>query len=113
MPISVSTRVSLAGWHSWPHASDDRKYLAALHRHLFDVTLEVDVRTTDRDVEFHDLRDFIIAWWGDEHDQVDRGSCEAMTVQLVADAAANRLTARSASISEDGECWATWWSGNR
>ena len=108
MSFSVTGSAVLVGWHSWPEAGGRRTYLAASHRHQFGVSAEVGVTHTDRDVEFHDLQDMICAWWGEETDQRDRGSCEAMAGNLAGWLSEAGLAVRATSVSEDGENWATW-----
>lgn len=110
MPISVTSSVFLQGWHSWPGAPLGRGYLASLHRHMFQVSVEMSVPHLDRAVEFHDLQEFIRDWWGPQDDPTDRGSCEAMAVELADRLATPYLmqTVLSVSVGEDGENWATW-----
>lgn len=109
MPVSVSVREELIGWHSWPAADDTRRYLRSLHRHRFHVVLELPVTHNDRDFEFHDMGDWLRLWWGDERSQRDRGSCETLASEIAACARAIFGTAPvSVSVGEDGEAWATW-----
>lgn len=106
---SITVALELQGWHSWPDATPKRNYLAALHRHLFNVEVTVEVFHNDRDVEFHDLRDVVTKWWGDQHSQEDRGSCEGIASQLHDFFAAYLSDGRriTVSVGEDGEAWAT------
>lgn len=56
--ITATTR--FVGFHHWPcPTSGERAYLANRHRHEFHVTLMVRVMHDDRDIEFHDLREFL------------------------------------------------------
>lgn len=107
MIARIGVKVSRVGWHSWPRAAGRRAYLGSLHRHRFELVVELDVRHNDRDVEFHDLADHISAWWGEETSQHDRGSCEGLAKDLwtVID---DTYPARhpQVSVCEDGEAWA-------
>ncbi len=109
MRRDISVRVALQGWHRWPDAAPPRDYLASLHRHMFHLTATVQVFHDDRDVEFHDLREVLTRWWGDEHAQHDRGSCEAIAVELHHFLTAYLGAQRGivVSVGEDGEAWAT------
>lgn len=109
MRCDIGVEVRLQGWHSWPDAHDQRAYLASLHRHMFHVRADVQVFHDDREVEFHDLRDVIATWWGDEASQTDRGSCEHIARDLHDFLAAYVGTDRyiTVSVGEDGEAWAT------
>lgn len=51
----VWVRHLFVGFHRWPGAGAVRFYLGYPHRHVFHVTVEVDVDHDDRQVEFHDL----------------------------------------------------------
>lgn len=105
---NVTVKLTRQGWHSWPDATAPRLYLKALHRHMFHIAVTVAVRHDNRDIEFHDLAEIVAAWWGDENDQADRGSCEHIATELhlyltalLADR--NLLVA----VGEDGEAYAT------
>ena len=55
---TVSTVIStfrVIGFHAWPGAFDEVKYLAQVHRHEFSFRLEAVVNHDDRSIEFHDL----------------------------------------------------------
>lgn len=56
---SVRARTTFTGYHQWPDAGGEREYLAARHRHEFTVTAELGVTHADREVEFHDLADYL------------------------------------------------------
>lgn len=56
---SVRARTTFTGYHRWPEASGERTYLADRHRHEFTLTAELRVDHQDREVEFHDLADFL------------------------------------------------------
>lgn len=76
--IAVSFQAE--GWHCWPQAPQRRAYLRQSHRHMFHVYAALQVLHDERDVEFHDLRDACVQWFGSG----DYGSmsCEALARQL-------------------------------
>lgn len=89
MPVrrSAIVRFTIPGLHYWPEATGVRRYLGQPHRHLFHITVEIDVKHNDRELEFHDLRDVAMAITRRcamvhplEGDTVDFGpqSCEAI-----------------------------------
>jgi hypothetical protein len=98
------------GFHNWPTAAQilpNRSYLADRHRHLFNVRVTVPVTHDDRDIEFHELKDFCEAWWP-EDGEMGSMSCEAIGESL----AAHVLTEWGidwveVEVSEDGEAGAT------
>jgi hypothetical protein len=47
------------GFHCWPEAPN---YLKNLHRHWFGVTLWLELKHDDRDVEFYDLKERLKGW---------------------------------------------------
>lgn len=47
------------GYHRWKNAPDRRDYLRNRHRHLFHVKVIVEVKHDAREIEYHDLLDFI------------------------------------------------------
>lgn len=67
--------------HCWPEATGNRAYLSSPHRHMFHVTVELQVFHHDREVEYHDLLDFCRAKMpgGD----LGRMSCEDMATNLM------------------------------
>jgi hypothetical protein len=126
----IKVNFEVPGFHAWPSAPTHRSYLRKPHRHLFKVTVTIEVKHGDRAIEFHDLLDFCFKWFTSrcvalyptpfEMNRVGQGeamlsrSCETMAEILL-----DRLVesddegtplfwpqARSASVevSEDGEC---------
>ena len=57
MTIEVSCFVEAI--HCWPNAHEERSYLREPHSHKFRITGVCPVSHSDRDIEFHDLRDEI------------------------------------------------------
>lgn len=104
MTATIDTTVRLVGFHHWPSATPNRRYLAAPHRHQFHITPTVAVGHDNRDVEFHDLRDVVISWW--EENQGAR-SCEMMARDLIGHLEGLGMTVVKVHVSEDGEDGAT------
>lgn len=92
---SVRARTTFTGYHQWPGASGEREYLAARHRHEFTATVELGVTHGDREVEFHDLGDFLAglpakcftvrARTGATIIELGTSSCEQVAAVLAAD----------------------------
>lgn len=102
--VEVWSEVRLVGFHYWPGAPEHRDYLGVRHRHEFHLTATVAVSHDDRDVEFHDLRDIMTAWW-----EPERGgqSCEHIGRELWDHLRAEGLTVTAITVSEDGYDGAT------
>lgn len=107
MKTYAVVRFTSEGFHCWPDASGKREYLSHSHRHLFHVEAKVEVTHENREIEFQDLRDACISFFGGG----DFGalSCEALAATL-----AQRLKALYArevvvSVFEDGEMGAEVW----
>ncbi len=90
------------GWHAWPDAPEPRAYLASPHRHLFKVLVELEVFHDDREIEFHDLLDFV-------RSQLPGPDLGARSCEMMAKALGHSILARFpgrdvlVSVSEDGE----------
>lgn len=101
----VFVRFAVEGFHCWPDAPPHRAYLATRHRHLFHVMVTVAVRHGEREIEFHDLRDWCVAQLppGDYGAQ----SCEALALAMAA-MLQGPYPGRPVrvEIAEDGECGA-------
>jgi len=97
------------GFHSYPSAPPVVGYLSHMHRHTFNIRVELDVaHEIDRELEFHMVRNKLMyAFFRQVNDQ-DTGSCEAMCdllshiVQLEYPGRSHTIT-----IDEDGECGST------
>lgn len=102
-------KTSFIGFHKWPEAPQTVNYLRALHRHLFQVVVQVPLEG-DRVVEFHMLKT-----WVDESlatlplrlEDNSTWSCERIA-DLLCHAIINTWAFPwvKVSISEDGECGA-------
>lgn len=57
MSAEIVVRTEILATHYWPGASGQREYLGHPHAHVFKFTALAPVSHSDRDIEFHDLRD--------------------------------------------------------
>ena len=103
---SITVRWTQVGFHMWPEAPPRRAYLTSRHRHLFYFELTVGVSHNDRDIEFHDLRDFAAAVITEQ--EMGRSSCEDLATTIL-EAVAMHL---SASGAEDRPMSCTVWEDN-
>jgi hypothetical protein len=60
MRSQIVVRTELLATHQWPGAPPRRAYLASLHAHVFRFEGRAPVGHSDRQIEFHDLRDLLI-----------------------------------------------------
>ncbi len=99
--------------HFWPDAAKDSKheYLRFPHRHLFHVTLKIEIYHDDREIEYMELLDWLRSVCTEE--DMGKKSCEMMC-RRIADLVKDRYPGRSAcghvvhravivEILEDGE----------
>lgn len=93
-----------AGFHRYPDAPDDVRYLALKHRHLFKFKVGIEVFHDDREIEFHQF----LSWLENLYGSIlvlDYRSCE-----MIADDLAREIQSRypnrdlEIEVSEDGEC---------
>jgi Pyruvate/2-oxoacid:ferredoxin oxidoreductase delta subunit len=54
----VEVRFQIVGFHKWPAAPEDVKFLASTHRHTFHFRVRVPVVDSDRQTEFTQLKLF-------------------------------------------------------
>ncbi|MEV0962373.1 MULTISPECIES: hypothetical protein [unclassified Streptomyces] len=101
---------SLPGFHNWPDAPPERDFLAHRHRHVFRVRAEILVKHDERDFEFFDVADRILAWWGPGEHEFGSASCEAMARELGLHLIRSGLpvTETSVAISEEGGSRVIW-----
>jgi hypothetical protein len=98
-----------AGTHSWPNVPADHPhaYLKHEHRHLFHVTLTIEVFHNDRDIEYLEARDWLVKVC-DAYTVAGSRSCEQMAQEIIM-AARERWPTVSAhraikvEVLEDGE----------
>lgn len=106
----VYCRTQFKGFHYWPDAPEDVRYLRDYHRHIFGVMVTVDVTHGDRDVEFHNLKqhvDNIIDAMPDGvkylDDDMQRWSCERWAEEIGTVLLADGYDVYAVEVNEDGE----------
>ena len=111
MERTIVVKTQYEGIHCWPEAPDEVKFLRSLHRHIFNVEVEVEVHSDDRDIEFIMLKHQINHWLSLQFDdngvwQMGRLSCEQvaeMVIDLVQEKLNDKERAMSCYVDEDGE----------
>ncbi|WP_456684416.1 VUT family protein [Bradyrhizobium sp. P5_C11_2] len=100
----ISVRFARIGFHRWPDAPPHRSYLSERHRHTFRFKVSLEVRHRDREVEFHDLSDWLQSLYGPGPLEFGDQSCETIGHDLYRHIS-QRYPGRSVRIevSEDGE----------
>lgn len=103
----AAVRFRVPGFHSWPDAPEERAYLRERHRHLFHVSVQVEVDHASREIEFHDLLDFCKMAWPMAEDGSNDWSCETMG-ELMMGGLRRKYPGRCVVVEvwEDGECGA-------
>ena len=106
------------GIHKYPAAATDPKlktgdeydvsFLANPHRHIFHFDVAIEVFHNDRDIEFIQVKRWLLNIFGDGTLTLDYKSCEMISDSLY-EAIASRYPGRNIKItvSEDGENGAT------
>lgn len=100
----IFVNTEFVGYHSYPDAPEEVKYLRNIHRHLFKVQVSIEVRHNERDIEFHMFKRFIDSLVANEVDW-NNLSCESISDKLYS-MISTVYPRRQINIvvSEDGEC---------
>lgn len=112
---SITAKTSYEGIHCWPEAPEEVSYLRNPHRHIFNIEVQVEVYSDDRDIEFITLKHRIDDWLNLQFDengvwQMGRLSCEQvaeMVIDLVQEKLNDKERVISCYVDEDGENGAT------
>lgn len=99
--IIVHAKFRFAALHNWPDAPDSHSYLRQLHRHEFHVTVGAKVHHDDRDIEFIDMKETVLAFCKEKFEgkELVGVSCEMMAKAIL-----NRFEILTfAKVEEDGE----------
>lgn len=85
---TIVVKTSFEGIHCWPEAPAEVKYLRQLHRHIFNVVVEIEVKHMDRELEFIMVKHKLNEWLAEHFDsqgvwQMGRLSCEQVAWELV------------------------------
>lgn len=103
---------ALPGIHRYPDAPEEVAYLRELHRHMFHFKVGMTVAHSNREVEFHMLKNWCLSLYKDAVLQLDYKSCEMMAEDLLGKLAKEYGDNRTITVevSEDQECGAivTW-----
>lgn len=106
MTIYARVRTTFSGLHCWPDApSGKHEHLRNLHRHLFHVSVFIEQKHDDRDIEFLDFKDKLneelVSW----PFILGSKSCEMMASDIIVWVHANYSSERKVTVevSEDGE----------
>ncbi len=104
------------GFHRYPGAPEEVKYLNLKHRHLFKFKVKIEVHHDDREIEFHMFLNKIESWYDNGSLELDYKSCEMMATDLAekisaeyGDPSTGDITDKRQlmiEVSEDGECGA-------
>lgn len=105
--MSIFVTTEFIQFHRWTDAPPTRFYLSSLHRHLFQVRLEISVVHDDRELEYHTVLDQLNAFIHDELivNWNVNWSCEAIATRVVywiSELYPDR-SLYACTVSEDGE----------
>lgn len=108
---SVYCTFTHVGFHYWEKAAEvlpKRAYLADRHRHLFHYYVEVPVTHDDRQVEFHELRDYCASLLPADGEFGGK-SCETLATEMIVWVRKrwSHLAYVMVRVSEDDEAGAT------
>lgn len=99
MKTIVWITTQFTGFHSWDRAPDSVAFLRHKHRHLFHVKIGVEVKHSDRDVEFFLFKKEVDSFLKKEYEgKYFDCSCEHIASILL-----NKFEAYFVEVSEDGE----------
>jgi hypothetical protein len=57
--ISIVVKADFVGFHNWPEAPGEVKHLREKHRHRFFVTVKIQVRNEDRELEIQQVQSWL------------------------------------------------------
>jgi hypothetical protein len=97
-------RFQAPGFHCYPDAPAEVKYLKSPHRHLFYIEVTIELFNDDRDIEYHIFNKQVRKFWGEPDQDFESQSCEMLASALrtkVCSFYPNRQI--KVSVFEDGE----------
>ena len=110
--MEISVNVKVEAFHCWPEPCQGREYLSNPHLHQFDIRIWLPVRHSDRQVEFHDLKESLAKAARKIAKPFDQGfldfgslSCEQIGLEILKD----MKDVSSARVAEDDCCFAQVW----
>lgn len=103
MKTSIVVRWQFEGFHFYPHAPADVRFLRETHRHLFKCSLKIEVRHDNRELEFFMVQRDLKKKFNDG--MMDNKSCEMIAKEIVlfAQQEYGALRDITVEVSEDGE----------
>lgn len=107
----VRSKFQVEGFHRWPNAPEDVKYLRDDHRHMFHVEVLVEVTHHDRDVEIITLKHKakkifeLFGFYHQGYSALYFGtlSCEMLALALGTELNRQGLNVMLVNVLEDGE----------
>jgi hypothetical protein len=92
------------GFHSYPNAPNDVKFLRYQHRHIFKLKIYIEVFHNDREIEFFQFKKFIEDFIKKNKLKLNNLSCESISDTIWA-VIYNKYQEREIyiEVSEDGE----------
>lgn len=92
MKAFVYTTFTKEGYHKFPEAATDPKYatgdhmdvshLGVRHHHYFTFRVWVEVTHANRDIEFQQLRRWLVSLYDEHQLEIDYKSCEMLAIDL-------------------------------
>lgn len=83
MKSYIEVRVPFRFSHRWKDAPKHRDYLRSYHPHNFEIRLEMQVFETDREIEFHDVQDWLLQIIFEDVDAFHEDSCETIATKVL------------------------------
>ena len=107
---SITVRTEFAALHRYKDAPEEVSFLRNLHRHCFKVSVSLDVKNSDRELEFFMVQTqvegiirVILNACEYENDLPIMGSCEDMAEKIALTASSIYERSVGCMVSEDGE----------
>lgn len=101
----ICVKFQKPGIHCYPSAPEDVSYLRSPHRHLFQFKVCIEVKSNDRDIEFHQFLGWLTSLYDQSMLELNDKSCETISDDL-----ARRILEQypervlTIEVWEDGEC---------
>lgn len=105
----ITVHTSFEGFHRYADAPDEVSYLRDVHRHIFNVSVQMEVFHADRELEFimvkHQLDKFISCLPVRVKENAAKMSCEMIAERIIEYLTVSYGSTRSINVSvdEDGE----------
>ena len=96
------------GFHRYLNAPEDVSYLASRHRHVFKFKVSISVTHNERELEYHQLLNWMNSLYETAELDASDKSCESLAEELITCIIAkypDRVV--TVDVSEDGECGST------